>query len=227
MHYTTGGNTQFAPNVNLTDFTARFTGEFTSPVDGTIELELSGNDGIRLYVADEKVIDVWGNEYGASKTYLLKAKKGEKYPIKIEYMQRIGSADLNFSIGVRTPVDYAATAQKAKEADVIVFVGGISPRLEGEEMPVNVEGFRKGDRTNIELPKVQKEMIKALVATGKPVVYVVCTGSALALNWENDHVGAIVNAWYGGQEGGTAVADVLFGALRRLQPVGTPAYHLL
>ena len=211
LHYTTGGNTQFAPNVNLTDFTARFTGEFTSPVDGTIELELSGNDGIRLYVADEKVIDVWGNEYGASKTYLLKAKKGEKYPIKIEYMQRIGSADLNFSIGVRTPVDYAATAQKAKEADVIVFVGGISPRLEGEEMPVNVEGFRKGDRTNIELPKVQKEMIKALVATGKPVVYVVCTGSALALNWENDHVGAIVNAWYGGQEGGTAVADVLFG----------------
>lgn len=211
LHYTTGGNTQFAPNVNLTDFTARFTGEFTSPVDGTIELELSGNDGIRLYVADEKVIDVWGNEYGASKTYLLKAKKGEKYPIKIEYMQHIGSADLNFSIGVRTPVDYAATAQKAKEADVIVFVGGISPRLEGEEMPVNVEGFRKGDRTNIELPKVQKEMIKALVATGKPVVYVVCTGSALALNWENDHVGAIVNAWYGGQEGGTAVADVLFG----------------
>ena len=211
LHYTTGGNTQFAPNVNLTDFTARFTGEFTSPVDGTIELELSGNDGIRLYVADEKVIDVWGNEYGASKTYLLKAKKGEKYPIKIEYMQRIGSADLNFSIGVRTPVDYAATAQKAKEADVIVFVGGISPRLEGEEMPVNVEGFRKGDRTNIELPKVQKEMIKALVATGKPVVYVVCTGSALALNWENDHVGASVNAWYGGQESGTAVADVLFG----------------
>lgn len=211
LHYTTGGNTQFAPNVNLTDFTARFTGEFISPIDGTIELELSGNDGIRLYVADEKVVDVWGNEYGASKTYLLKARKGEKYPIRIEYMQRIGSADLNFSIGVRTPVDCAATAQRAKEADVIVFVGGISPRLEGEEMPVNVEGFRKGDRTDIELPKVQKEMIKALVATGKPVVYVVCTGSALALNWENDHVGAIVNAWYGGQEGGTAVADVLFG----------------
>ena len=211
LHYTTGGNTQFAPNVNLTDFTARFTGEFTSPVDGTIELELSGNDGIRLYVADEKVIDVWGNEYGASKTYLLKAKKGEKYPIKIEYMQRLGSADLNFSIGVPTPVDYRGTADKVKDADVILFVGGISPRLEGEEMPVDAEGFRKGDRTNIELPTVQKKMIQALVATGKPVVYIVCTGSALALNWENEHVDAIVNAWYSGQQGGKAVADVLFG----------------
>lgn len=211
LRYTTGGNTQFAPNVNLTNFTARFEGTFTSPLDGEVEMTLSGNDGIRLYIGDEKVVDVWNNEYGATKTYSLKARKGERYPIRIEYMQRIGSADLNFSIGVRTPVDYSATAQKASEADVIVFVGGISPRLEGEEMPVNVEGFRKGDRTNIELPKVQKEMLKALVATGKPVIFVVCTGSALALNWENEHVDAIVNAWYGGQEGGTAVADVLFG----------------
>jgi beta-glucosidase len=78
-------------------------------------------------------------------------------------------------------------------------------------MPVDAEGFRKGDRTNIELPKVQQEMVKALKATGKPVVYVVCTGSALALNWEDANVDAILNAWYGGQEGGTAVADILFG----------------
>ncbi len=126
-------------------------------------------------------------------------------------MQRTGSADLNFTVGVRTPVDFQATASKVKDADVIVFVGGISPRLEGEEMPVDAEGFRKGGRTNIELPTMLKEMVKDLVATGKPVVYVVCTGSALALNWENDHVNAILNAWYGGQEGGTAVADVLFG----------------
>ena len=78
-------------------------------------------------------------------------------------------------------------------------------------MPVNVEGFKKGDRTNIEIPKVQKEMIKALKATGKPVIYVLCTGSALALNWEEANVDAILNAWYGGQEAGTAVADILFG----------------
>ena len=211
LHYTTGGNTQFAPNVNLTNFTARFTGEFESPIDGPVEFKLSGNDAFRLYIDTAKVAEVWENEYGAEKLYTLNAKKGEKYPIKIEYMQRTGSADLNFTVGVRTPVDFQATASKVKDADVIVFVGGISPRLEGEEMPVDAEGFRKGDRTNIEIPAVQKEMVKALVATGKPVVYVVCTGSALALNWENDHVNAILNAWYGGQEGGTAVADVLFG----------------
>ena len=211
LHYTTGGNTQFAPNVNLTHFSARFTGEFEAPMDGAIELKLSGNDAFRLYIGTEKVAEVWENEYGAEKAYTLNAKKGEKYPIKIEYMQRLGSADLNFSIGVPTPVDYRGTADKVKDADVILFVGGISPRLEGEEMPVDAEGFRKGDRTNIELPTVQKKMIQALVATGKPVVYIVCTGSALALNWENEHVDAIVNAWYSGQQGGKAVADVLFG----------------
>ena len=211
LHYTTGGNTQFAPNVNLTNFTARFTGEFEAPETEQVEIKLSGNDAFRLFIGDEKVAEVWENEYGAEKTYMLNAEKGKKYPVKIEYMQRTGSADLNFTVGVRTPVDFQATASKVKDADVIVFVGGISPRLEGEEMPVDAEGFRKGDRTNIEIPAVQKEMVKALVATGKPVVYVVCTGSALALNWENDHVNAILNAWYGGQEGGTAVADVLFG----------------
>ena len=211
LHYTTGGNTQFAPNVNLTDFSARFTGTFKSPVSGDVEFSISGNDGFRLFIGDEKVAEVWGNEYGASKSYILKAEEGKEYPVKIEYMQKKGSADLNFSVAVRKDVNYAATADKVKDADVIIFVGGISPRLEGEEMPVDAEGFKKGDRLNIEIPKVQREMVKALKATGKPVVYVVCTGSALALNWENDNLDAILNAWYGGQEGGTAVADILFG----------------
>lgn len=211
LHYTTGGNTQFAPNVNLTNFSARFTGEFESPVTGEIEMELSGNDGFRLYIGEEKVAEMWESEYTGKKNYTLKAEQGKKYPVKIEYMQRQGSADLNFFIGMRTPVDFQGTAAKVKDADVILFAGGISPRLEGEEMPVDAEGFRKGDRTNIELPAIQKEMIKALKATGKPVVYILCTGSALALNWEEANLDAILNAWYGGQEAGTAVADILFG----------------
>lgn len=211
LRYTTGGNTQFAPNVNLINFTARFTGEFESPVDGPVDFILSGNDGFRLYIGDQKVSEMWMNEYTGERKYILNAEKGKKYPVKIEYLQRLGSADLNFFVGVRQPVNYQATASKVKDADVIVFVGGISPRLEGEEMPVDAEGFRKGDRTNIEIPKVQKEMIKALKATGKPIVYIVCTGSALAMNWEEANMDAILNAWYGGQEAGTAVADVLFG----------------
>lgn len=211
LRYTTGGNTQFAPNVNLTQFTARFNGTFEAPETGEVEFKISGNDAFRLYIGEEKVGEVWENEYGAERTYTLNAEAGKKYPVKVEYMQRLGSAELNLLIGKRTAVDYKGTADKVKEADVIIFAGGISPRLEGEEMPVYVEGFKKGDRTNIELPKVQKEMIKALKATGKPIVYVVCTGSALALNWEEANIDAILNAWYGGQEGGTAVADILFG----------------
>ena len=211
VNYNTGGNTQFAPNVNLTDFTARFTGEFESPISGEVFFSLAGNDGFRLFIGDEKVIETWTREYGSRKEYKLAAEKGKKYPIKIEYIQKAGSAELHFMAGIFKPVALAETASKAKEADVIIFVGGLSPRLEGEEMPVLIEGFRGGDRTDMELPKIQRDMLKALKATGKPVIFVVCTGSALALTWEDENIDAILNAWYGGQEAGTAVADILFG----------------
>src|SRR6185369_9025496 len=98
-----------------------------------------------------------------------------------------------------------------READAGVLVLGISAGLEGEEMPVTVEGFRGGDRTDLSLPKSQEALLKAVVATGKPVVVVLLSGSALAVNWANDNAAAIVEAWYPGGEGGTAVADVLFG----------------
>ena len=90
-------------------------------------------------------------------------------------------------------------------------MGGISPALEGEEMPVNIDGFKGGDRTNIELPQVQRDFLKALHNAGKTVVYVNCSGSAIALEPETQTCDAILQAWYAGQEGGTAVADVLFG----------------
>jgi len=111
----------------------------------------------------------------------------------------------------KVTTDPAEIAGRVKDADVIVFVGGISPSLEGEEMPVKVEGFSGGDRTSIDLPKVQTDLLKALYATGKPVVFVMMTGSALSFQWESSQLPAIINAWYGGQSAGTAVADVLFG----------------
>jgi beta-glucosidase len=99
----------------------------------------------------------------------------------------------------------------AEKADAVIFVGGISPRLEGEEMPVKIEGFKGGDRTSLNLPKEQEELLKSLKATGKPVIFVLLSGSALSVNWENENLSAILEAWYPGQEGGNAVADVLFG----------------
>ncbi len=109
------------------------------------------------------------------------------------------------------PQDFSKLIDSIKNADVIIYVGGISPRLEGEEMKVNVPGFKGGDRTSILLPTVQTDFMKALKATGKPVVFVMMTGSALAIPWEEENIPGIINAWYGGQAAGTAVADVLFG----------------
>ncbi|MDR0973662.1 MAG: glycoside hydrolase family 3 C-terminal domain-containing protein, partial [Prevotellaceae bacterium] len=104
-----------------------------------------------------------------------------------------------------------AIAQRVQSADVIIFVGGITPRLEGEEMRVNWPGFRGGDRTDIELPAIQRQVVAALHNTGKPVVFVNCSGSALGLVPETETCDAILQAWYPGQSGGTAVADILFG----------------
>jgi len=99
----------------------------------------------------------------------------------------------------------------AQTSDVIIYVGGISPRLEGEEMKVDYDGFSGGDRTEIELPEAQNELLETLEATGKPVVFVNCSGSAIAMPWETEHLPAILQAWYPGEQGGRAVADVLFG----------------
>ena len=113
--------------------------------------------------------------------------------------------------------DYQQALEAAKNADVVIYVGGISARLEGEEMRVTMVGFTGGDRTRIELPQVQEDLLQAVSAVGKPVVFVNCSGSAMAIPWESDHLAAILQAWYPGQNGGTAVADVLLG---RYNPAG-------
>jgi beta-glucosidase len=110
-----------------------------------------------------------------------------------------------------TDSDYRKLIDSLRDADVLIYVGGISPRLEGEEMKVSQQGFSGGDRTTIDLPTVQTNFLKALKAAGKPIVFIMMTGSAIAIPWEAEHIPAIINAWYGGQAAGAAVADVLFG----------------
>ncbi|MDR1527243.1 MAG: glycoside hydrolase family 3 C-terminal domain-containing protein [Dysgonamonadaceae bacterium] len=110
-----------------------------------------------------------------------------------------------------TPKSFAATMNQVKDADLIVYAGGISPRIEGEEMRVEAPGFYRGDRTSIRLPQIQTDLMKALKATGKPVVFVMMTGSAIATPWESENIHAILNAWYGGEFAGKAIADILFG----------------
>src|SRR5213078_2713031 len=115
--------------------------------------------------------------------------------------------------GPRVPAETLAAeaVNAARQADAVVMFLGLTARLEGEEMPVQIEGFRGGDRTSLDLPAAQQRLLEAVVAVGKPTVLVLMNGSALAVNWAQDHVPAIVEAWYPGQAAGTAIADVLFG----------------
>jgi len=105
----------------------------------------------------------------------------------------------------------SAAIEAAKKADVVIMCVGLSPRLEGEEMNVKVDGFSGGDRTSLDLPAAQGDLIKKVAATGKPIVLVLVNGSAVSINWENENIPAIIESWYGGQAAGTAIADVLFG----------------
>jgi beta-glucosidase len=109
------------------------------------------------------------------------------------------------------PKSFASTINQMKDVDLIIYIGGISPRIEGEEMDVNVPGFYKGDRTSILLPQIQTDLLQALKTTGKPIVFVLMTGSAIAFPWEAENINAILNAWYGGEFAGKAIADILFG----------------
>lgn len=206
-----GGATVFASGVNLTDFSAQYKGIFRPDRSGTVILSISGDDGYRIRVNGEEVINYWGTHAGAKKEYALIAEVGKEYDIEIDYMQDRGGAYLQFDIGNYHEITPDVAVEKVKDADVVIFVGGISPKLEGEEMKVDLPGFRGGDRTDIELPIVQRKLLKALKDAGKKVIFVNCSGSAIALGPETKVCDAILQAWYPGQAGGLAVADVLFG----------------
>lgn len=199
-----------APGVSNVNYSIRFSATIKPAASQTITWKMEGDDGYRLKVNDSLMLNSWNGSQG-QRNFRLKVEKDKTYKIVLEYWQGNGNATMRMKSGNNKKADMTAIANHASESDVIVFVGGISPELEGEAMSVNAKGFHGGDRTSILLPAVQTEMLKHLQATGKPVVLVLLTGSAIAMPWETEHIPAILNAWYGGQSAGTAVADVLFG----------------
>jgi len=209
-HFWSEGVAPF-PNMSATNYSARYTTYITAEKDETMNFEMEANDGFKVLVNDSLIIDVWEKNRWGSKHFNLTVQKGVTYKIVVAFRQGGGNASVKLQAGNYKKTDFAALVNRIKDADAIIFAGGISPQLEGEEMPVNAVGFNGGDRTSIMLPKAQTELMKALKQTGKPVVFVMMTGSALAIPWEAENVPAIVNAWYGGQSAGTAIADVLFG----------------
>ncbi len=206
-----GGNTAFAPGVNLTNFTTRIKGTYTADRDEMLKMVYNNDDGLRIIINGDTVHNRWKTDPLNFRDREFAVEKGKKYDIEVDYMQLEDDATLNFDILRSRDVTPADAVAKAKDAEVVIFIGGISPAYEREEAKVNEPGFDNGDRTSIELPEPQREILKALHSAGKKIVFVNCSGSAVALTPENDVCDAILQAWYPGEQGGHAIADVIFG----------------
>ena len=196
------------------DFSVRWSGQLLPPVSGHYTLEAASLDGFRVYLDGKLVLDSWraGGDANKPKQAELDLKAGKPYDLRIEYAKNNQNSDVQLAWrlpNAKPPLDEALDA--ARNAQVVVFVGGLTADVEGEEMNVSYPGFAGGDRTDLRLPATQEKLLEALQATGKPVVLVLTSGSALAIDWAQRHVPAILMAWYPGQRGGTAVADALFG----------------
>ncbi|MCR5242075.1 MAG: glycoside hydrolase family 3 C-terminal domain-containing protein [Prevotella sp.] len=208
---TTSGMHVFATGVPIEDFSAKYETTFTPKKAGEYVINVEGTGDFEMYVNGTKKFShhIWR---ATPTRTVLQAEAGQQFQIEVRFKTvKTWGASMKINIAKELPIDYQQAIKQLKGIDKVIFVGGISPALEGEEMPVNIEGFKGGDRTNIELPKVQRNFLKALKEAGKTVIFVNCSGSAIALEPETENCDAIVQAWYAGQEGGTAIADVLFG----------------
>lgn len=202
------------------DLSVRWSGQLLPPVSGRYMLDAPAANGVRIYLDGKQVLgDEQATDHAATRQHItLDLKAGTPYDLRIEYIHDAHNGDVALAWQpphAMPPFDEALAA--ARQAQVVIFVGGLTAALEGEEMHVDYPGFSGGDRTNILLPATQEKLLQALQATGKPVVLVLTSGSALAIDWAQAHLPAILLAWYPGQRGGTAVADALFG---RVDPAG-------
>jgi beta-glucosidase len=191
------------------DFSVRWTGFVTPLETGKYAIGLDGMKN-KLWIDDKLIVnydEAWGMQ---TKTVEMDLEKGRKYSVKLEE---------NFGTGILTrfvwnklnPDPQGNAVVAAKSADVVVAVVGITSQLEGEEMDVKVPGFSGGDRTSLDLPKEEEDLLKAVKGTGKPLVVVLMNGSALSVNWAADNANAILDAWYSGEEGGAAIAETISG----------------
>ena len=208
---TTAGMHNFAPGVPLEDFSARYETDFTPTQTGEYVVNVEGCGDFGLWIDGERRMHQHTWRTTPTRT-AFQAEAGRTYHIEVHFQYvKTWGANLKINVAREQPINYAAVIDQLKDIEKVVFVGGISAGLEGEEMPVQIDGFKGGDRTHIELPSVQRNFLRALKSAGKTVIFVCCSGSAIALQPETECCDAIVQAWYAGQEGGTAVADILFG----------------
>jgi beta-glucosidase len=202
-----------APRADMDDdnFGVRWTGCLAPAASGTYRLGATGLNSYEVYLDGKLLVQRDNVHEQAYEWDTVELEAGKLYPLRVDFHEVHGDADIRL-VWAPPHGSYEDEALNiAKEADAVVMFLGLSPRLEGEEMKVQVEGFRGGDRVRLGIPSVQERLLQRVAATGKPVVLVLLNGSAVAVNWAREHVPAIVELWYPGQAGGTALADVLFG----------------
>jgi beta-glucosidase len=204
------GDTGISPEL-LKNYSVRWTAVLVPPETGDYLVGFTGQDGYRVWFAGDLIAQDW-NIHHPPTTQMKKfhLEKDHAYAVKIEYFETIRSAEARFVWSLPEHETQDAIAA-ARNADLIIMVLGLSAKIEGEEMKVDAEGFAGGDRTNIALPTPQQQLLEQIYAAGKPVVLVLMNGSALGVNWADEHLPAIIEAWYPGGQGGTAVAEALAG----------------
>ncbi len=207
------------PGLQRNNYSVRWSGTFSPPAPGDYKLGVRVNscyacenaEGFQLFV--DGALAVTSDRPGSNdfREASFHFNDTQPHPIRLEYRHGTGSAGIDLTWQAPAPALRTQAVEAARNSDVILAFVGLSPSLEGEEMPVKLEGFAGGDRTSIDLPRTQNDLLTALAATGKPLVVILQNGSALAVNWAQAHADAILEAWYPGEEGGTAIAETLAG----------------
>ena len=192
----------------MKDFSVRWTGYLTPTESGSYQIGLAGSNE-RMWLDGKVIVDDPVLHDPNVQTATVSLEKGHRYPVKVEFLKGAFMIKMVWQPAGKDPLIEAVSA--AQKADAVIAVVGITSKLEGEEMKVDLPGFRGGDRTSLNLPTEEEALLGALKGTGKPLVVVLMNGSALAVNWANDHANAILDAWYSGEEGGTAIAETLAG----------------
>lgn len=193
------------------DFGVHWTTYLVPPETGTYTLGGWGSSGYEILLEGKRIIADRNEHHAFHKEYSADLQAGQKYKIEALYRNYAGDADMKLLWAPPRPNLTEEAVRAAREADAVILVLGLSQRLEGEEMSIKIEGFLGGDRTNLNLPAVQEQLFEAVTATGKPVIVILMNGGALSVNKVQEKAAAILLAGYPGQEGGNAVADVLFG----------------
>jgi len=199
------------PRMPVDNFSVRWTTYLKVPQTGDYEIGGWSMPSFKIFCDDKEILKGGGEHHAFHGATKMKLEAGKRYKLVFDYRNYHGDGDARLLWATPQPNMLAQAVEAAKKSDAVILVLGLNQRLEGEEMPIQVDGFKGGDRTHLNLPKTQSNLMEAIKATGKPVVLVLINGSALSVNFAAENLDAILTAGYPGQQGGNAVADVLFG----------------